>query len=486
MALCSFSSALSMDNSTLIDNAFINEFMPSASGNAIKVYLYGLTLCSSPYSRDNEIDSMANILGITIDEIIDAFSYWQEMGIVQIITNNPISVQFLPVKMHSGRGKTQIKEKYADFNKQAQSILSGRMIRPNEYNEYYNLIESYHFEPEALLMIIKYCVSLKNNSINYPYILTVANSFEKDGIKTTEALEEKLLEQEQACSSLGQVLTALGIKREADLDERNLYIKWTKVFGFTQGVITSVAKTLKKRGGMHKLDELMSKYYEQKLFTMEEIEEFGKSKDKMYELAKLVTKNIGVYYQNLESVVETYILDWVNKGYDEDSLFLISKYCFKQSIRTLDGMNTIIQKFFKLGLVSVIAIDQYLDSVIATDNIIKEILDNIGLVRSVSAYDRDLYKTWTEIWNLNSEIITFASKSAKGKIQPIMYLNKLLSVFHTKNIHTIDEAKKEIEEFNKTNTHSTNTQNNQVYKSTREYSQSELNALFDSLDDIEV
>ena len=70
MALCSFSSSLAMDNSTLVDNAFINEFMPSAPGNAIKVYLYGLTLCSSPYSRDNDIDSMSNVLGISIDEII--------------------------------------------------------------------------------------------------------------------------------------------------------------------------------------------------------------------------------------------------------------------------------------------------------------------------------------------------------------------------------------------------------------------------------
>ena len=484
MALCSFSSALSMDTSTLIDNAFINEFMPSASGNAIKVYLYGLSLCSSPYSRDNEIDSMANVLGLTIDEIVDAFSYWQEMGIVQIITLDPISVQFLPVKLHSGRGKTQIKEKYADFNKQAQAILSGRMIRPNEYNEYYNLIETYHFEPEALLMIIRYCAKLKNNSINYPYILTVANSFEKDNIKTTAALEEKLLEQEQACSELSGILSTLGIKREADLDERNLYIKWTKVFGFTEGTIKEVAKTLKKRGGMHKLDELLSKYYEQKLFTMQEIANYSSNKEKLFEIARVVTKNIGVYYQNLENVVETYIADWNNKGYDETSLSLIAKYCFKQSVRTLEGMNTVIQKFFKLGLVSIDAINEYLEIVIETDNIIKEILDNAGLIRSVSAYDRDLYKTWTDGWNLSKELIIFASTTAKGKVQPIIYLNKLLSQFHSKGISSIDEAKKEIEQFNNTYSYSTKPTNN-VFKS-REYTNEELNALFDSLDDIEV
>lgn len=484
MALCSFSSSLAMDNSTLVDNAFINEFMPSANEKCLKVYLYGLTLCSSPYSRDNSLDSMANILGLTIDDIIDAFSYWQEMGIVQIVTSDPICVQFLPVKLHSGRGKTQVKEKYTDFNKQAQAILSGRMIRPNEYNEYYNLIESYHFEPEALLMIIQYCAKLKNNSINYPYILTVANSFEKEGIKTTAALEEKLLEQEQACNELSKVLSALGIKREADLDERNLYIKWTKVFGFIEGTIIEVAKTLKKRGGMHKLDELLTKYYEQKLFTMQEIANYSANKEKMYEIARKVCKTIGVYYQNLDNVVDTYIADWLNKGYDEQSLELISKYCFKQSVRTLEGVHTIIQKFFKLGLVSIQSINEHLESVIQTDNIIKNILDTVGLSRGVSPYDRDLFKTWTETWNLNIDIIMLACSSASGKVQPIIYLNKLLSQFHIKNITTIEAAKAEIDSFSSSNAYkSVETKQNFME---REYTSEQLGALFDSLDDIEV
>ncbi|MBQ9790726.1 MAG: DnaD domain protein [Clostridia bacterium] len=484
MALCSFSSTLAMDNSTLVDNAFINEFLPAANEKCLKVYLYGLSLCSSPYSRDNAIDSMANALGLSIDDIIDAFSYWQEMGIVQIMTTDPISVQFLPVRLHSGRGKTQVKEKYADFNKQAQSILSGRMIRPNEYNEYYNLIESYHFEPEALLMIISYCAKLKNNSINYPYILAVANSFEKEGIKTTSALEEKLLEQEQAVLPIGRVLSSLGVKREADLDERNLYIKWTKVLGFTEGTIVEVAKTLKKRGGMHKLDELLTKYFEQKLFTMQEIASYSELKEKMFGTAKLITKNIGVYYQNLEGVVETYISDWTSKGYDDASLELISKYCFKQSVRTLEGMNTVVQKFFKLGLVSIDAINEYLEEVIATDNIIKNILETVGLSRSVSAYDRDLFKTWSDTWNLPVDVIMLASCSAKEKVQPIIYLNKLLSSLHLKNITTLDAAKSEIDNFAKSTSFKPSESKPKI--ETREYTSTELNALFDSLDDIEV
>ena len=148
MALCSFSSSLVMDGTTSVDNAFINEFLPKAPDGYVKVYLYGLSQCSNPYSDDNSLASMSIILKMTEDEIIDAYSYWQDMGIVQLISNDPIEIKYLPIKSHSGSAKLRVKSQYEDFNNQIQQILSGRMIRPNEYNEYYHLIESYHFEPK--------------------------------------------------------------------------------------------------------------------------------------------------------------------------------------------------------------------------------------------------------------------------------------------------------------------------------------------------
>ena len=84
----------------------------------------------------------------------------------------------------------------------------------------------------------------------------------------------------------------------------------------------------------------------------------------MFELAKTVSKNLGLYYQNLENVVDIYIADWVNKGYDAQTLILVSMYCFKQSIRSLEAMNTVVQKFYKLGLVSTESIEQYITSII--------------------------------------------------------------------------------------------------------------------------
>lgn len=481
MALCSFSSSLSMNSSTLVDNTFINEFLPSAPDNAVKVYLYGLALCSKPQNDDNALDSMSTALHLTEDQIYEAYAYWQQMGLVQIIEKTPFEIKYLSARENSGSSKIRTKSKYKEFNDQIQSIINGRMLSPIEYNEYYNLIENHHFEPEALIMIAKYCTTIKTNDIGYAYIVKVAKSFGDQGIKTVSSLEAKLLEQERSSIEIKNILKTLGLNRDADLDERNLYLKWINSFGFTDGVIKEVAKLQNKKGGMNKLDDTLTKLYEQKLFTIDEIETYSKEKEQMYNIAKKVASTLGLYYQNLESVVEIYVKDWVNKGYDEETLTLLSTYCFKQDIKTLSLMNEIVLKLYKLGIVSLDSINQYIAGLVDTDNAIKEILNILGIVRRVNSADRDFYKTWSEDWNFENNIITIVADKAKNASSPLRYMNKLLLELNSKNIREPEKVK----DYLKNSAINTQTENKKDFTE-REYTKDELNALFDSLDDIEV
>lgn len=486
MALCSYSSKLAMDSYTVLDNVFLSEFLPSATGDDVKVYLYGLSLCSNPNTEDNNFDTISKVLSMSEKDIIRSFEYWQEMGLVQIVATDPFQVRYLPAKKYSGSSKLRTKEKYSDFNKQIQEIITGRMIGPIEFNEYYSLIETYHFEPEAVLLIAKYCTHLKSSSISYPYIVAVAKTFAEENLKTFEAVEKKFIEQEKSADEIEQVLALVGSARKADIEERNMYLKWTKTFGFTHGVIVSVAKTLKKKGGFSKLNELLTKYYEMKLFSVKEINDFSEKQEIMLGTAKIVVSNLGLFYQTYDNVVSTYISEWYNKGYDEKSLAVISNYCFKQNVKSLEGMNTVVQKFYKLGLVSTEAIAQYFEHILAEDNKIKQILDETGLLRSVSSFDRELYKTWTENWNYSHEEIIIVSKSAKDKANPIAYINKLIASLHEKNIHGEKAIAKYLEStpiasgVSKTTTKAT-----QNYM-THNYTSEELNAVFDSLDDVEI
>lgn len=486
MLLCSYSSKLALDGYTVLDNNFINEFLPSATGDDVKVYLFGLGLCSNPNTEENNMDTISKVLSMTETQVLESFSRWQDVGLVQIVSKNPVEIKYLPVRTHSGSMKIRNKEKYSDFNKQMQEIITGRMITPMEFNEYYSLIEVYHFEPEAVVLIAKYCTTYKNDSIGYQYILSVARNFASEGLKTFEAVEEKFLEQERTSKELKQILNAMGLRREPSIEERGLYLKWVNNFGFTQGVLVEIAKSLKGKGGTTALDELIKKYYEQKLLTIEEITSFSSQRDEMFEIAKTVAKNLGLYYGNFEIVVDTYVMGWLQNGYDKDTLAFLSKYCFKQSIRTLEGFNTIIQKLYKLGLISLQSIEQYISAILENDEKIKEVLSTFGLLRQVTNIDRDNYKMWTANWGFEHNQILLIAKAYKDKSNPMSYLNRMLSALHDEGIHQTEEIEKRIEYFKPTAKSYKKSKDHSKDFESRNYSQEELAAVFDSLDNIEV
>ena len=102
MAFCIFSKDI--DNSyTIVENKFITKYLPEADGFAVKVYLYGLYLCKNTES-DFSLRSMAEVLKTTEEKIIDAFEFWEDYDLVEILSREPFTVQYLPVKAAVGKG----------------------------------------------------------------------------------------------------------------------------------------------------------------------------------------------------------------------------------------------------------------------------------------------------------------------------------------------------------------------------------------------
>ena len=483
MAFCKFSTEYVANNKTEVDNIFLNDYLPSAPENAVKVYLYGLYLCSSNIQNDNTIEKFSKHLNLDEDEIIACFSYWQEEGLVQILSTRPIEIRYIPLKNIISGTKLFKPEKYEVFNRQAQELFDGaREITKNEYYEYYDFLERTHMEQEALLMIIKYCIDNKKANVGYNYILTVAKNWANEGILTSDAVEEKLCQFEQNTKEIGLLADALGIKRNTYIEEKSLFKKWTEELNYTNDVLLYLAKNLKKKShaSFEKLDNVVMKYFSLGLFSVLEIENYEERKEELYTLAKNVNNQIGVYYENLDTVVENYISKWLNLGFSNETILEIASYCRKTSIRTLEGVDDKIQKFFKLGLVSIEALHSYLESVVAQNKQIQEILNKVGLPRRVNYLDREFYKTWTENFNMPNEVIVYASSFAIGKMQPMQYINSILSSWHQKGIYTIEKAKAE-----KLPTISSSAAPTKMTTG-RSYQKEELDALIQSIDEVEI
>ncbi len=482
MSFCKFSTEYIASSMTELDNIFINDYLPFAQPNHVVVYIYGLYLCSSN-AFDNSIDNFSRTLNMSEEEIISAFEYWEEQGLVRLLRINPLEVTYIPLKNISSANKLYKPDKYEVFNQQAQDIFKGRRaISKHEYQEYYDFLERYHVEQEALLMIMKYCVETKQSAVGYNYILTVARNWANEGITSTLQVEERLSKFEENNSEISEIFKATGIKRTPYLEERATVNKWLNSMSFSLDTILHISKNFKgkNRFSIEKLDKIITKYYEMKLFSITEIDSFEKEKAELYQLSKEINKELGLYYENLEIVVENYILKWINLGFDKTLLLEIARYCFKSSVRTLEGMDKTISKFYKLGIISLDAFNEYMGELVDVDNKLQTILDTLEIKRTVNYIDRENYKTWKENWKLNDTLIEYATTLSKGKDSPLKYLSRILADWHEKGIKSLEEAK------NTSPIEKVDNSKNKKNFTGRSYTDNEINALFQSISEIDV
>ena len=311
-------------------------------------------------------------------------------------------------------------------------------MTPTEFGEYYCFLETFHVEPCALVMIAKYCVDLKGANVGYNYILTVAKNWAYSGIKTVEAVEEKFATQATDSTAITKILKNLGLKRGAEPTDHELLSKW-RTMGFSQATIEAVAKSSK--GSITRLDNLLNNYFELKLFEPDEIKNFEQKSKDLASLAYSINKRIGIYYENVESIVSEYLVPWQLKGFDAETLLAIASFCFKTGRRTLADMDNTVARFYKLGLTSAAAIDAYINEKVASDKFIKDLLALLGVTREVVQIDRDFYATWTDTWNFTSDIIEHVAGLSVGKTSPMAYMNKILASYFEKKVTTLEQAK---------------------------------------------
>jgi hypothetical protein len=218
MAFASFSRGFISGGITLLSNIFIEEHLPVSNGDCVRVYLYGLYLCKNAVSADNTAEHMSATLGLSADDVKSAFEYWEAQGLVQILNTRPIEIKYLPVKRNSAKVQALPKGKYDDFNAKAQAILDGRMVTTTEFHEYYAFMESMHFEPDALLVVMKNCTELKGFTVGYAYILTVAKNLAYEGLITHKAVSEKFNIGKQNNSALETLIKGIRKKKKNNND----------------------------------------------------------------------------------------------------------------------------------------------------------------------------------------------------------------------------------------------------------------------------
>ena len=425
MAFCTFSKDL--DNGyTIVDNKFITKYLPEADGFAVKVYLYGLYLCENRES-DFSISSMAEVLKTTEEKIRQAFAFWEDYDLVEVLAKDPYTVQYLPVRTAVGRPKKIRYEQYADFNKELQRKMQkvGKFVSANDYVKYMHFLEENTLQPQALLLIAEYCINKQGESVSPSYIFNKAKKLIRLGFTTYEQVEKELSNYNANEGDLLAIFTVMGgYQRTPDEGDYELYKKWTETLGFTKDGVLAAAKKL-KHGNMTGLDLTLAELAEKDKTDAQEIERYLTEREALVSLTFRIGRKLGVKIQNPAPYVDEYVEKWYTYGFEESSLLDVALLCMRTERGDFNSMHDVVQKLFSEGIVSKDAVKNYLKDKNSDLKLFTKLREVCGSIRS-NATNLSLLSTWKE-WGFGEEMILEAAKRSATSASPIPYINKILS-----------------------------------------------------------
>ena len=275
---------------TPVDNLFFSEYMPDADGECVKVYLYGLMQCRFPSMGDI---SLSEALHLSDGAVQAAFVYWQSKGLVRILKDEPLEVEYLTVEQPAVT--TAVPLKYQSFVRALNELIAPRRFNMNELGHIYDCIETFHLEEKTVLELVSHCMEEKGRNVRIQYIVTVGKSWADAGIVTYEQAREYIQNATVRRHGATAVLRRWNKRRSPTLDEMALYDSWVREWGFDDEAILAVCPRLTNTSSpsFEALGDRLRELYEQNKVKAEDIRADNDSVSDEKEFARMVFARMG-------------------------------------------------------------------------------------------------------------------------------------------------------------------------------------------------
>ena len=242
-----------------IENIFINEYMPDADGDHVKVYLLGRLYAE--IGRPLTEADMARELGISEKVVSEAWNYWESLGAIRKIYpveegRTDFAVEFVDLKsLVYGRGGSsaqpdpeEIRPTETFGNDAVKKLMEtvekelGRTLSSTEMHTIIGWVQDLGATPEVVRKAVSYCA--EKGKVNFKYISKVVGEWCTRGFRTAAAVDEYLEEIDQRHFRQRRILKALGLSRNPTEAESAMMDQWFDELGFTMDrVLQACART---------------------------------------------------------------------------------------------------------------------------------------------------------------------------------------------------------------------------------------------------
>ncbi len=310
---------------TTVSDIFIDQYMPKANGEFVKVYLYLLRATGSGAGIAT-ISEIADHFSNTEADIIRALNYWASEGILQVqtgadgqimginlcslsvsgmqaaqnnlqnsvVNNAAQNISTANIRMQDSvveKLKSQTTDKPASSQKE-YTLDEIKEFRKNpDISELFFIIETYlkhtlsstdtnmvlywldelHFSTDLVEYLVEYCITKGHSSLRY--MNKVALGWADAGIKTVDQAKDDAAAHSQIYYS---VMKALGITGRNLVDsEVSLINKWVGEYGFDIELVKAAcSKTISaiQKPSFEYTDSILANWRKKNVHTLKDVE----------------------------------------------------------------------------------------------------------------------------------------------------------------------------------------------------------------------
>lgn len=439
MGLFSFDEQYPFFDVTPIDNLFIQEYLPTAKGDYVRVYLYGLM---HTYHRHEEmtLNAFAKELNLEITDVENAYRYWERRGLVLKTSDNPKSYRYVSAKQVMMTGKIIVDEKYESFALALNNLFgTARKLHGGETQLAFEWIEEMHLPQEVVLLLISHLIDTRGKQFSFKAAQKEAIELAAENVQTREDAIAVLQRKKAVYDGAKKVLRRMGKRRPPSDDELELYGKWLTEYGFQEDAILEacretvkgdptfayldgILRGVKKRAGESGLPDTKRR--------MEAVLNKDKQRgDPLRELyralglraAPVTDGTLALYEQMAERSPHQVIL-------------LAAGECARSGGKLNDVMQ-LVTSWQSKGLDTEEKVRDYIALFNAQNAFLQDMYTLWGKKTRPTASDRVALNRWQKEYGFSDEALCFVAPYAEHTDYPIAYMETILKSLHEKGIH---------------------------------------------------
>ena len=287
-----------------IENIFINDYMPTANGTFVKVYLLGYKYALDVDSNIKFNNSLlAKHLNIPLEDVLNAWEFWEKRGVIKRnILNDEINydVEFISLRQLYIDNNYSLKtEDMFDTNEKVGNseliainkdkdvkdmfkkidYFMRRPLAPNERLDIINYLLNNNVDTDVMVMGVEFSTETKNVR-NIKYALKVISNWLDRGLNSVEEIENSLKESNKFYTAYRKIYKSLGYSNMITSGDKEIIDEWLLRYKLSLSFILEVIKESSKKTSnvnMNYINSIIIGLYKDGIDTKEKYIEFLKT-----------------------------------------------------------------------------------------------------------------------------------------------------------------------------------------------------------------